>query len=65
MGVGYWVYFAHKKSDFDEAAQLPFADDMEIENTQAKELLEQAVEADSKTDTESVDLTDKVKENNL
>lgn len=61
MSVCYWVYFAHKESDFDEAAQLPFLDDMEVDSTQAKELIEQAVE----TDTEAVEVVDKVKENNL
>lgn len=61
MSVCYWVYFAHKKSDFDEAAQLPFVDDMELDNTQAKELIEQAVEADA----EAVEVADKAKENDL
>ena len=27
LGLFWWVYIAHKKSDFDEAANLPFADD--------------------------------------
>ncbi len=26
-GVCWWVFFAHKKKDFDDAANLPFADD--------------------------------------
>ena len=28
LGVCWWVYIAKKKSDFDEAANLPFADDL-------------------------------------
>lgn len=27
LGVCWWAYIAHRKSDFDEQANLPFADD--------------------------------------
>lgn len=27
IGIVIWAYSAYKKKDFDEAAQLPFADD--------------------------------------
>ena len=27
IGVVIWAYSSHKKKDFDEAAQLPFADE--------------------------------------
>lgn len=27
LGVCWWAFSSHKKKDFDEAAQLPFADD--------------------------------------
>jgi cytochrome c oxidase cbb3-type subunit 4 len=27
VGIVWWTYISHKKSDFDAAAQLPFAED--------------------------------------
>ncbi len=27
IGIIYWTFIAHRKSDFDEAAALPFADE--------------------------------------
>ena len=32
LGIIYWVFIAHRKQDFDEAAMLPFADE-EMNNT--------------------------------
>ncbi|MEH6566984.1 MAG: cbb3-type cytochrome c oxidase subunit 3 [Halopseudomonas sp.] len=34
IGVVIWAYSSYKKKDFDEAAQLPFADE---DDTQAEE----------------------------
>ena len=33
IGVCWWVFFAHKKNDFDDAANLPFADDSHDTNS--------------------------------
>ncbi|PRB81940.1 cbb3-type cytochrome c oxidase subunit 3 [Pseudomonas sp. MYb185] len=33
IGVVIWAYSSYKKKDFDEAAQLPFADDDEDQKT--------------------------------
>jgi cytochrome c oxidase cbb3-type subunit IV len=29
IGICWWAYSSHRKKDFDEAANLPFADDNE------------------------------------
>ena len=34
MGLCFWVFFVKKSTEFDEAANLPFADDEEQQNRQ-------------------------------
>lgn len=36
LGVCVWAFSSHKKKDFEEAAQLPFADD-ELTSPEGKE----------------------------
>jgi len=33
IGVCWWAFSSHQKKGFDEAANLPFADDAQDENT--------------------------------
>jgi cytochrome c oxidase cbb3-type subunit 4 len=38
LGVCWWAFSKHKKKDFEEAAQLPFAeDDNDIQSREGKE----------------------------
>jgi len=37
IGVVIWAYSSYKKKDFDEAAQLPFADDDEDQKTREQQ----------------------------
>lgn len=37
IGLFWWVYIAHKKSDFDEAANLPFIDDEPQDSSEKKQ----------------------------
>ena len=37
IGVCFWAYSKKRKSAFEEAANLPFADDTDIEQTQQEE----------------------------
>ena len=37
VGIIVWAYSAHRKRDFDEAAQLPLADDMPLEDLHSGE----------------------------
>ncbi|MCE8016380.1 cbb3-type cytochrome c oxidase subunit 3 [Halomonas sp. MCCC 1A17488] len=55
LGIVWWAYSRRRKPDFDEAAQLPFADEDEQSNrdrsaSQQGSLREQAGEADSRKD---------------
>jgi len=36
FGVCWWAFSSHKKNDFEEAAQLPFADDASPENKEKR-----------------------------
>lgn len=50
LGVCWWAYIAHKKSDFEEQANLPFADDEQpVEDKQSaeRETLQQREQNDS------------------
>lgn len=38
MALFWWVFIAHKKSDFDEAANLPFLDDDDPQDTSEEKL---------------------------
>lgn len=33
LGVCWWAFSSHKKKDFDEAANLPFADEDPVDET--------------------------------
>ncbi|SDS47130.1 cytochrome c oxidase cbb3-type subunit 4 [Halopseudomonas litoralis] len=37
IGIVLWAYSSYKKKDFDEAAQLPFADDDEDQKTREQQ----------------------------
>ncbi|CEA06260.1 cytochrome c oxidase, cbb3-type, CcoQ subunit [Pseudomonas saudimassiliensis] len=37
IGIVIWAYSSYKKKDFDEAAQLPFADDDEDQKTREQQ----------------------------
>ncbi|EZQ14020.1 CcoQ/FixQ family Cbb3-type cytochrome c oxidase assembly chaperone [Pseudomonas sp. G11-1] len=37
IGIVVWAYSSYKKKDFDEAAQLPFADDDEDQKTREQQ----------------------------
>ncbi|WP_104202719.1 cbb3-type cytochrome oxidase subunit 3 [Billgrantia saliphila] len=55
LGITWWAYSRRRKPDFDEAAQLPFADDDEQPNrdssaSQQRSPREQESEADSRKD---------------
>jgi len=36
LGVCWWAFSSHKKHDFEEAAQLPFADDAPCEEKEKR-----------------------------
>lgn len=38
IGVCIWAYSSKRKSAFDEAAQLPFADEVQHQNTMQEEV---------------------------
>ncbi|MCE8023046.1 MULTISPECIES: CcoQ/FixQ family Cbb3-type cytochrome c oxidase assembly chaperone [Halomonadaceae] len=55
LGITWWAYSRRRKPDFDEAANLPFAEDDEQSNrdssaSQQRSKREQASEADSRHD---------------
>ena len=37
IGIVLWAYSSYKKKDFDEASQLPFADDDEDQKTREQQ----------------------------
>ncbi|MCE8013622.1 cbb3-type cytochrome oxidase subunit 3 [Billgrantia desiderata] len=55
LGITWWAYSRRRKPDFDEAANLPFAEDDEQRNrdssaSQQRSKREQESEADSRQD---------------
>jgi len=49
LGVCWWAYSSHKKRDFEEASQLPFAED-ESGNAEAEQSLSGETEAEDSTE---------------
>lgn len=47
LGIVVWAYSAYKKKDFDEASQLPFADETQAEKA-ARERKEEEARSNKK-----------------
>ncbi|MCL5426665.1 cbb3-type cytochrome oxidase subunit 3 [Halomonas sp. NPDC076908] len=50
IGIALWAYSKRRKADFEEAANLPFADDDEQPTSDKHASLESDSEADSRKD---------------
>ncbi|MCK9563463.1 MAG: cbb3-type cytochrome c oxidase subunit 3 [Bacteroidales bacterium] len=51
LGVCWWAYSSHKKRDFEEAAQLPFAEDEPDRKAEAEQSLTGEEQAEDSTET--------------
>jgi len=51
LGVCWWAYSNHKKRDFDEAAQLPFAEDEPKQKAEVEQSPNGEEQAEDSTET--------------